>query len=158
MSAPSRGLLARPELVVIARLGLGVVWIYLALAKLAQEDPSFRMETDVDSGETIIKGMGELHLDIKVDILKRTHGVEVQMGKPQVASDAQVAFEQADYDLLIQAEEPVFELAEAVPTQEWVENAGEAATSGEDPGLHQAFELLAQGSLDESVFEEMSWQ
>ena len=50
-----------------------------------QEDPSFRVETDEDSGETLIKGMGELHLDIKVDILKRTHGVDVEVGKPQVA-------------------------------------------------------------------------
>ncbi len=57
----------------------------VALNKMMQEDPSFRVETDEDSGETIIKGMGELHLDIKVDILKRTHGVEVEMGKPQVA-------------------------------------------------------------------------
>jgi elongation factor G len=52
---------------------------------MIQEDPSFRMETDEESGETILKGMGELHLDIKVDILKRTHGVEVEVGKPQVA-------------------------------------------------------------------------
>ncbi len=57
----------------------------VALNKMIQEDPSFRVETDEESGETIIKGMGELHLDIKVDILKRTHGVEVTMGKPQVA-------------------------------------------------------------------------
>ncbi|PPD44719.1 MAG: elongation factor G [Methylobacter sp.] len=57
----------------------------IALGKMIQEDPSFRVETDEDSGETIIKGMGELHLDIKVDILKRTHGVEVNVGKPQVA-------------------------------------------------------------------------
>ncbi|MEO0407561.1 MAG: elongation factor G, partial [Cyanobacteria bacterium P01_A01_bin.135] len=57
----------------------------MALSKMVQEDPSFYVETDQESGETIIKGMGELHLDIKVDILKRTHGVEVQMGKPQVA-------------------------------------------------------------------------
>ena len=57
----------------------------IALNKMAQEDPSFRIATDEDSGETLIKGMGELHLDIKVDILKRTHGVEVEMGKPQVA-------------------------------------------------------------------------
>ncbi|MFK8052895.1 MAG: elongation factor G, partial [Woeseiaceae bacterium] len=57
----------------------------VALNKMIQEDPSFSVETDEESGETIIKGMGELHLDIKVDILKRTHGVEVQMGKPQVA-------------------------------------------------------------------------
>jgi len=57
----------------------------VALGKMIQEDPSFRVETDEDSGETILKGMGELHLDIKVDILKRTHGVEVEVGKPQVA-------------------------------------------------------------------------
>ena len=57
----------------------------VALSKMIQEDPSFRMETDQESGETIIKGMGELHLDIKVDILKRTHGVDASVGKPQVA-------------------------------------------------------------------------
>jgi elongation factor G len=57
----------------------------LALAKLASEDPSFRVNTDPESGETIIKGMGELHLEIKVDILRRTHKVEVNVGAPQVA-------------------------------------------------------------------------
>ena len=57
----------------------------IALGKMIQEDPSFRVETDLDSGETILKGMGELHLDIKVDILKRTHKVEVIVGAPQVA-------------------------------------------------------------------------
>lgn len=57
----------------------------VALSKMIAEDPSFRVETDEDSGETIIKGMGELHLDIKVDILRRTHGVDVEVGKPQVA-------------------------------------------------------------------------
>jgi elongation factor G len=57
----------------------------LALIKLASEDPSFRVTTDQESGETIIKGMGELHLDIKVDILRRTHKVEVNVGAPQVA-------------------------------------------------------------------------
>ncbi|MCF6355378.1 MAG: elongation factor G [Candidatus Polarisedimenticolaceae bacterium] len=57
----------------------------VALNKMVQEDPSFRVETDEESGETILKGMGELHLDIKIDILKRTHGVEVEVGKPQVA-------------------------------------------------------------------------
>jgi elongation factor G len=57
----------------------------IALGKMIKEDPSFRVETDEDSGETIIKGMGELHLDIKVDILRRTHGVDVEVGKPQVA-------------------------------------------------------------------------
>ena len=57
----------------------------LALIKLASEDPSFRVSTDQESGQTIIKGMGELHLDIKVDILRRTHKVEVNVGAPQVA-------------------------------------------------------------------------
>lgn len=56
-----------------------------AIAKMVREDPSFHVETDPDSGETILKGMGELHLDIKVDILKRTHNVEVEVGAPQVA-------------------------------------------------------------------------
>ncbi len=57
----------------------------IAIGKMVAEDPSFRVETDEDSGETILKGMGELHLDIKIDILKRTHGVDVEVGKPQVA-------------------------------------------------------------------------
>jgi elongation factor G len=57
----------------------------VALNKMAKEDPSFRIETDQETGETILNGMGELHLDIKVDILLRTHGVEVNIGKPQVA-------------------------------------------------------------------------
>ena len=57
----------------------------VAIGKMVAEDPSFYVETDEDSGETILRGMGELHLDIKVDILKRTHGVEVEVGKPQVA-------------------------------------------------------------------------
>ncbi len=57
----------------------------VALAKLSAEDPSFYVSTDIDSGQTIIKGMGELHLDIKVDILRRTHKVDVNVGAPQVA-------------------------------------------------------------------------
>jgi elongation factor G len=57
----------------------------VALAKLAAEDPSFRVTTDQESGQTILKGMGELHLDIKVDILKRTYKVEANIGAPQVA-------------------------------------------------------------------------
>ncbi len=57
----------------------------IAIGKMVAEDPSFRVETDEDSGETILRGMGELHLDIKIDILKRTHGVDVEVGKPQVA-------------------------------------------------------------------------
>ena len=57
----------------------------LALNEMALEDPSFRVSVDQESGETILKGMGELHLDIKVDILKRTHKVEADTGAPQVA-------------------------------------------------------------------------
>ena len=57
----------------------------IALSKLAQEDPSFRVSTDEESGQTIISGMGELHLDIIVDRMKREFGVEANVGKPQVA-------------------------------------------------------------------------
>lgn len=57
----------------------------LALNEMALEDPSFRVSVDQESGETILKGMGELHLDIKVDILKRTYKVEADTGAPQVA-------------------------------------------------------------------------
>ncbi|GGN22063.1 MULTISPECIES: elongation factor G [Marinomonas] len=57
----------------------------IAIGKMVAEDPTFRVETDQDSGETILKGMGELHLDIKVDILKRTYGVDLIVGQPQVA-------------------------------------------------------------------------
>jgi len=57
----------------------------IAIGKMVAEDPTFQVETDEDSGETILKGMGELHLDIKIDIMKRTHGVDVVVGKPQVA-------------------------------------------------------------------------
>jgi len=57
----------------------------VALQKLAAEDPSFTVSTDHESGQTILKGMGELHLDIKIDILKRTYKVEANIGAPQVA-------------------------------------------------------------------------
>jgi len=57
----------------------------LALNRLAQEDPSFRVQTDEESGQTIISGMGELHLEILVDRMKREFGVEATVGKPQVA-------------------------------------------------------------------------
>jgi elongation factor G len=57
----------------------------VALSKLAAEDPSFRVSTDQESGQTILKGMGELHLDIKVDILRRTYKVDANIGAPQVA-------------------------------------------------------------------------
>jgi elongation factor G len=57
----------------------------MALVRLAQEDPSFRVTTDQESGQTILKGMGELHLEIKVDILKRTYKIDANVGAPQVA-------------------------------------------------------------------------
>jgi elongation factor G len=57
----------------------------IAIGKMVAEDPTFRVETDQETGETILKGMGELHLDIKVDILKRTYGVDLIVGQPQVA-------------------------------------------------------------------------
>ncbi|AIL12567.1 elongation factor G [Candidatus Paracaedimonas acanthamoebae] len=57
----------------------------LALSRLASEDPSFRVSTDQESGQTVIKGMGELHLEIKVDLLKRDFKVETVVGQPQVA-------------------------------------------------------------------------
>lgn len=57
----------------------------IALGKLAQEDPSFRVESDEESGQTIISGMGELHLDVLVDRMRREFGVEANIGKPQVA-------------------------------------------------------------------------
>ncbi|KAB2642600.1 MAG: elongation factor G [Verrucomicrobia bacterium] len=57
----------------------------VAISKMVKEDPSFHVETDEETNELILKGMGELHLDIKIDILKRTHKVEVNVGAPQVA-------------------------------------------------------------------------
>jgi elongation factor G len=57
----------------------------VALNRLAQEDPSFRVSSDTESGQTILKGMGELHLEIKIDILRRTYKVDANVGAPQVA-------------------------------------------------------------------------
>lgn len=68
----------------------------VAIGKMVAEDPTFRVETDPDSGETILKGMGELHLDIKVDILKRTYGVELVVGQPQVAYRETITSEVTD--------------------------------------------------------------
>ena len=69
----------------------------VALAKLAAEDPSFRVSTDQESGQTILKGMGELHLDIKVDILKRTYKVDANIGAPQVAFREKIT-QKAEHD------------------------------------------------------------
>ncbi len=71
----------------------------MALGRLAQEDPSFRVKTDEESGQTIISGMGELHLDIIVDRLKREFSVEANVGKPQVAyrETIQAADVKSDY-------------------------------------------------------------
>jgi len=57
----------------------------VAIGKLVAEDPTFQVESDTETGETILKGMGELHLDVKVDILKRTYGIDLVVGAPQVA-------------------------------------------------------------------------
>jgi elongation factor G len=62
-----------------------------ALRKLMQEDPTFNAKTDIETGQTIVSGMGELHLEIKMDILKRTYGVEVTSGQPQVAYKETIA-------------------------------------------------------------------
>src|ERR1700690_596213 len=56
----------------------------MALSKLAAEDPSFRVSTDQESGQTILKSVGELHLETKIDMLKRTYEVEFYVGMPQV--------------------------------------------------------------------------
>ena len=70
----------------------------LALARLAAEDPSFRVETDIESGQTIMKGMGELHLDILVDRMKREFKVEANIGAPQVAYRETISHEaEIDY-------------------------------------------------------------
>jgi elongation factor G len=73
------------ELAVAPKDKAGAEKMSVAIGKLVSEDPSFRVEVDEESGETILKGMGELHLDIKIDILRRTYGVDVVVGKPQVA-------------------------------------------------------------------------
>jgi len=70
----------------------------LALNRLAQEDPSFRVQTDEESGQTIISGMGELHLEILVDRMRREFGVEATVGKPQVAYRETIRSKAEDVD------------------------------------------------------------
>jgi elongation factor G len=69
----------------------------VALSRLVSEDPSFRVHTDQETGQTVMKGMGELHLEIKVDILKREYKVEANIGAPQVAYRETIT-KAADYD------------------------------------------------------------
>ncbi|KXK26176.1 MAG: Elongation factor G [candidate division WS6 bacterium OLB20] len=71
-----------------------------ALRKLMQEDPTFRAESDQDTGQTIVSGMGELHLDIKVDIMRRTYGIDVITGAPQVAYKETVEGEIEHHEVL----------------------------------------------------------
>jgi elongation factor G len=63
----------------------GIEKMGIAIGKMVSEDPTFLVHTDEESGQTILRGMGELHLDIKVDILKRTYGVDLEVGEPMVA-------------------------------------------------------------------------
>jgi len=73
------------SIAIAAKDKAGTEKMSIALNKMTQEDPSFRIMTDQETGETVMMGMGELHLDIKVDILRRTHKVDVEVGRPQVA-------------------------------------------------------------------------
>ena len=93
----------------------------IALARLAAEDPSFRVETDIESGQTIMKGMGELHLDILVDRMRREFKVEANIGAPQVAYRETISREaEIDYtiDAVVKAVEhlrkmsPLFEMVQ----------------------------------------------
>ena len=136
----------------------------VALAKLAAEDPSFTVSTDHESGQTILKGMGELHLDIKIDILKRTYKVEANIGAPQVAYRESLG-KRAEIDythkkqtggtgqfarvkLLFEPGEPgtgfVFESAivgGAVP-KEYVPGVQKGIESAKDNGLLAGFPLI----------------
>jgi elongation factor G len=136
----------------------------VALAKLAAEDPSFTVSTDFESGQTILKGMGELHLDIKIDILKRTYKVEANIGAPQVAYRESLG-KRAEIDythkkqtggtgqfarvkLVFEPGEPgtgfVFESAivgGAVP-KEYIPGVEKGITSAKDNGLLAGFPLI----------------
>jgi elongation factor G len=136
----------------------------VALAKLASEDPSFTVSTDHESGQTILKGMGELHLDIKIDILKRTYKVEANIGAPQVAYRESLG-KRAEIDythkkqtggtgqfarvkLVFEPGEPgsgfVFEsgvVGGAVP-KEYIPGVEKGLTSAKDNGLLAGFPLI----------------
>ncbi|MFN8873812.1 MAG: elongation factor G [Brevundimonas sp.] len=136
----------------------------VALAKLASEDPSFTVSTDHESGQTILKGMGELHLDIKIDILKRTYKVEANIGAPQVAYRESLSRKaESDYThkkqtggtgqfarikLVFEPGEPgsgfVFESAivgGAVP-KEYIPGVEKGLTSAKENGLLAGFPLI----------------
>jgi elongation factor G len=136
----------------------------VALAKLAAEDPSFRVSTDQESGQTILKGMGELHLDIKIDILRRTYKVDANVGAPQVAYREKLGRKtEIDYThkkqtggsgqfarikLVFEPGEPgsgfVFEndvVGGAVP-KEFVPGVEKGLTSAKDNGLLAGFPLI----------------
>ncbi|HEY0435582.1 MAG TPA: elongation factor G [Phenylobacterium sp.] len=136
----------------------------VALAKLASEDPSFTVSTDHESGQTILKGMGELHLDIKIDILKRTYKVEATIGQPQVAYRESISRRaEIDYThkkqtggtgqfarikLVFEPGEPgsgfVFESAVvggAVP-KEYIPGVEKGLTSSKENGLLAGFPLI----------------
>ncbi|MBA4805883.1 MAG: elongation factor G [Brevundimonas sp.] len=136
----------------------------VALAKLASEDPSFTVSTDHESGQTILKGMGELHLDIKIDILKRTYKVEANIGAPQVAYRESISRKaEIDYThkkqtggtgqfarvkLVFEPGEPgsgfVFESAivgGAVP-KEYIPGVEKGLTSAKENGLLAGFPLI----------------
>ncbi len=150
----------------------------VALAKLAAEDPSFTVSTDHESGQTILKGMGELHLDIKIDILKRTYKVEANIGAPQVAyreslgKKAEIDYTHkkqtggtgqfARVKLVFEPGEPgsgfVFEssvVGGSVP-KEYVPGVQKGLESAKDNGLLAGFPLIDfKASLIDGAFHEV---
>ncbi|WP_413413790.1 elongation factor G [Brevundimonas phoenicis] len=150
----------------------------VALAKLASEDPSFTVSTDHELGQTILKGMGELHLDIKIDILKRTYKVEATIGAPQVAYRESISRKvEIDYThkkqtggtgqfarvkLVFEPGEPgsdfVFELAivgGAVP-KEYIPGVEKGLKSAKDNGLLAGFPVIdVKATLIDGAFHDV---
>ena len=150
----------------------------VALAKLASEDPSFTVSTDHESGQTILKGMGELHLDIKIDILKRTYKVEATIGAPQVAYRESISRKaEIDYThkkqtggtgqfarvkLVFEPGEPgsdfVFESAivgDAVP-KEYIPGVEKGLKSAKDNGLLAGFPVIdVKATLVDGAFHDV---